>query len=328
MIKNKYLIVAFVLTISSYFLYQSFKDIHYSEVFYLFKSANSFFIFLWFILFLAGTHVRTLRWKFFLTDQKVKYTELFHALNIGNIASLILPFRAGEFIRPLMLSKHSEITFTSALISVVIERVADVLGMFIIFYLFVHDTSNMPVFLITSANGLAYLCALILVGLSIARFFPEFLMKLGTSILCFLRIPMKMRESILKLTQNVIDGLRGITSLSQLGLILILTFGLWISYAAGFSIIVSSLGKPFDISVGAVSAVFVALAIAAPNTPGFLLTFEMGVSAALAVFAYPGEFSLALALIAHAVQIIGTIILGLFSLWSKGLSLKQINSLR
>lgn len=325
--KNKHLILFIVLLISSYFLFQAFKDIHVEEVIRIFKTTQLKYVLVWFAIFLIVTAVRTFRWKYFLNDKDISILELFHSLNIGNFASLILPFRAGEFIRPLVLSRSTSINFTHALLSIVIERVADVLGMFFIFYLFVKDVGSMPQILVSSANGLAIISSLILLGLIVARFYPKIilsLVRLGTKITKF---PESFSNSIFKLAQNITDGLSVIKSLKQLFIILSSTVFIWFCYAAGFAIILPALDKTFDLTIGAVVAVFVALAIAAPNTPGFLLTFEMGVSAALAVFAYLGEFSLAFALLAHTNQIIGTILLGLFSLWSKGLSLKQIKSM-
>lgn len=322
MFNKKSLIVAFVLTISLIFLIYTFKDVEYLKLIEVLKSAKYEYLILWLLMFVIGTCIRTLRWGSILLSENLSFSHLFHSLNIGNLASMILPFRAGEFVRPYYLAQWTSISLAKAIISVILERVFDVLGMFVVFYIFVKDIPDLPSFINLAASGLGLICFIIISVMVIARFFPEVMR--GFAKKCLSIAPESIASSVMNLFEEVLAGLVSIKTLSQLLIIILYTLIIWFSYAYTFSIIFSVLGHEASLSIGAVACVFVGLAIAAPNAPGFFLTFEMGTSAALAVFAYHGEFSLAFALIAHSVQLFATLLIGFFSLWSKGLSIARL----
>ncbi len=324
-LNRKNISVSLILIISLCFLIHTFKDVEFSKLIVILKGVKPFYIILWVVIFLIGTIGRAYRWKLLLPKGEHTLSNLFHSLNIGNLATMILPFRAGEFVRPFYLSRWSEVSFAKSMISVILERVFDVIGMFVMFYFFVSDVKNIPEVIQLSANGLGYLCIFLVLGIVFARFFPSTIRRIA--IFFFKLLPTKFYDPLLKIFDEVLGGLGAIRHFSQLSMIISLTLLLWLSYAYSFSLILESLSSDsVTMAQGAITTVFVALAIAAPNAPGFLLTFEMGASAALSVFAYPQEFSLAFALIAHFCQLFSTILLGLFSLWSKGLTLKSLKT--
>lgn len=70
--------------------------------------------------------VRSWRWQFLLRPVgKVRFGESFSATCIGFAASTVLPARAGEVIRPVVLSRRTGLSFSGALASVAFERLMD-----------------------------------------------------------------------------------------------------------------------------------------------------------------------------------------------------------
>lgn len=321
---KKNITISIVLILSSVCLLYTFKDVQFSKLYELLGQTDFKYIALWELIFVLGTFLRVLRWKFLVNQNAVGFKDLYHSLNVGNLASTILPFRAGEFVRPYYLSQWTNVSFPKVFVSVVIERIFDVLGMFTMFFYFVSGVNNIPAFILISANGLGLITAMLIIGMIISRIFPDYIKSFSNVILNFL--PNKFSSKMMHIVDEVIEGLSSIKSFKQLFIIISITLIIWISYAASFGIVLSALNKEYSIVIGAVTCVFVGLAIAAPNAPGFLLTFELGSSAALAVFAYHGEFSLAYALIAHSLQLFSTILIGIFSLWSKGLSISKLRA--
>jgi uncharacterized protein (TIRG00374 family) len=324
LLSKKNIFVILILSLTFFFLKNSFKDIQLEELNNTLKNTNLLYIALWLLLCLINTAIRSLRWKFLIPNTQVNFFDLFHSLNIGNLASMILPFRAGEFVRPFYLNEWTKIGFPKAMTSVVIERVFDVLGMFTVYYFFVKDIEHLPEFMVLSSKGLGFISLILSCGMCFSRFFPKLVKKLAEFIFNFL--PLKLSNKLITLCDEVIEGLGSIKTITQLVLIIFLTLLIWAIYVTSFAILLSAFGAETKLAVGAVVCVFVGLAIAAPNAPGFILTFELGCTLALGVFAYTKEFSLAFALIAHALQFFSAVFIGLFSLIKKGLSLSSLKS--
>ncbi len=121
-------ILSLVITIFCFWL--TFKETRWLDMWVSVKSAN----WLWLIPYLAMLvviHVaRTLRWGNLLSGiEKVPFTALNDSSAIGFMMLLILPFRLGEFARPVLISQRSKIRKSEAMTSVVLERIID--GIFI-----------------------------------------------------------------------------------------------------------------------------------------------------------------------------------------------------
>ena len=60
------------------------------------------------VLFFLNAIFRAWRWRYLLPNgEKIRLKVLYDCLMIGNLASYVLPLRAGEFVRPFMLSRKS-----------------------------------------------------------------------------------------------------------------------------------------------------------------------------------------------------------------------------
>ena len=76
--------------------------------------------------------VRTIRWQLILRDangQRFPWTPLWHATAIGFMANNLLPARAGEVARAYVASRQLPVRLSTALASLVVERVFDGLVM-------------------------------------------------------------------------------------------------------------------------------------------------------------------------------------------------------
>ncbi|HSN13004.1 MAG TPA: lysylphosphatidylglycerol synthase transmembrane domain-containing protein, partial [Anaeromyxobacteraceae bacterium] len=80
-----------------------------------------------YVLLLLTVHVvRTLRWGILLEPvAKIPFARLNAASAVGFMALVALPFRLGEFARPYLIAERPRIRVSSALSSIVAERVVD-----------------------------------------------------------------------------------------------------------------------------------------------------------------------------------------------------------
>lgn len=326
---RKFVTLIFGIALSIGILWFLSASLNWTEVYLILKEVDISYVLIWCLIFILAVLLRSYRWGLlFPTKEKLPFLALYDASNIGNLASMILPLRAGEFLRPLFFSRWTSVPFGRAFASVVIERVFDVCGMFLIFFIFVYGYSDIPHLVNIGAQALGSIALIIAVGMFFAYWKPilvEKLVDFGVGLLGKV-LPRKFTLAISQLAKDFIAGLKGIENSFQLLTICFLTSILWLLYALSFQVAVIALGESASFAIGAVSCVFVGLFIAAPSAPGFFGTFHAGCVAALSVvFAYPDEFSFAFAILAHSLQVISTISIGLLSLFFRGLNFSSLS---
>src|SRR5690606_14395379 len=94
-------------------------------------------------------YVRILRWKYVVrATAPASFRSMFSATQIGFLANFTLPARAGEFIRPLVLSRLVGIPFSKSLALTSLDRVTDLFGLvavMIVAGLAFQPTESVPV---------------------------------------------------------------------------------------------------------------------------------------------------------------------------------------
>lgn len=115
------------LAITAVCLWWTFKDTRWEEMWTALQSADWGWTLFKYGLVLAVIHLaRTLRWGNLLSGlEKVPFKKLNEASAIGFMMLIILPFRLGEFARPFLIAERSGIRRSSAMTSVVLERIID-----------------------------------------------------------------------------------------------------------------------------------------------------------------------------------------------------------
>ena len=274
--------------------------------------------------------IRALRWRLLLpSGLKVSTMDLFSACNLGTLATCVLPLRAGEFVRPWVLSRKKTVTFSRAFSSIVTERVFDVLAMLTLFVITLGGIENPPAWAPLCAKGLAVLATGILTVMLSAYFRPELVLRVMTRIFDVLfskRAPQLCRK-LEEMGSEFIQGLRAISSAKELLLVVIASYALWFSISLYFYFGLLSFGLDVGFDVANAVNVFVALAVAAPSAPGFLGTFQIGCVAALSqMYGYSEEFATAYSVVLHSLQMIVSVGLGFAMLQYEGMSFAQLRS--
>ena len=80
----------------------------------------------------ASYLVRAVRWSYLIAPVKrVSLLSLFSAIMVGFMANSVLPARAGELIRPILIGKKENIKIATSLATVVMERIFDMMALII-----------------------------------------------------------------------------------------------------------------------------------------------------------------------------------------------------
>lgn len=82
----------------------------------------------------AGVLVRSLRWNLISGVPSSQYWNFWRAVNLGYLGNMVCPARAGELLRMMAIQRFAHRPGGQAVISAVIDRVADglVLGVFLV----------------------------------------------------------------------------------------------------------------------------------------------------------------------------------------------------
>ena len=94
---------------------------------------NIYWLLIGMLCFLIGQIIRGVRWQILLPiDLIPRKSKLVLYTSIGSLVNTILPFRLGEPLKAILLSNQEKIRLSTALVSVLIERLTDVVCLFCI----------------------------------------------------------------------------------------------------------------------------------------------------------------------------------------------------
>ena len=118
------------LLVTLLFTWWAFRDTDWRSQVQSLKAANYLWVVPYFGVLTLVHLARTLRWGCLLSGlERVPFRRLNEASGIGFMMLLVLPFRLGEFARPVLIAQRSSIRRSAAMTSVVLERIVD--GLFI-----------------------------------------------------------------------------------------------------------------------------------------------------------------------------------------------------
>lgn len=309
--------------LSGAFLFLALRGVEWDRLWHALQYTRWLYIPAIFATTIWTLYIRAQRWKVLLHGQgAVVHSAFVHATNIGFMSNMILPLRAGEVIRPVLLSRRSGLPLGTVLASIVLERVFDLLTVIAIFGL---AAAFVPVS--SALRNVGFLLMSFAVALSLTVFFLrwkqhrliQFWEWLASYLPTLVSHPVDHFLRAFLQALSVLDHPR--TFVSVVGW----TFYLWTIIA-----LVNALGLlAFDLPVPLLPATLVvtavvALAVSAPSAPGYVGSFQFGCKVALAAYAVDSSVALAFSLVLHVTQFLATVAAGLVSLTLEGLSLREI----
>jgi hypothetical protein len=121
---NKKIILGIL--ISVVLIYLSVRGINLQDVLNDLKEIQLSYVILFILLMIFMQYLRSYRWGVILQPmEKIDQVSLFSVTSVGFLAIAAIPARIGELARPYLISKRSSIKMSSALGTIVIERILD-----------------------------------------------------------------------------------------------------------------------------------------------------------------------------------------------------------
>jgi len=109
------------------FLYFGFKDVNPGEVFEILQNSSIMYLGFFVVVFMLSHYLRALRWKYILGSIKedASVWRLWGALMVGYGVNCVVP-RLGEVYRALFIGKWENLSRSSMLGTIVVERIIDI----------------------------------------------------------------------------------------------------------------------------------------------------------------------------------------------------------
>ena len=274
---------------------------------------------------------RAWRWgDLLLPLGRVPYPDLFSATMVGFASGLLIP-RAGELLRPWLISRRHPIATSAGFATIILERLLDLITVLLLFavYLFVLPAPAAQIEgrltellklggAVTAAVALGVLVFLLALHANAKRV-------IGTLEKLLARAPLWLAEPCSKILRAFSSGLAVLRApfplLAKIGLESLVV---WLLIALGFHLNHMAFGIELPFHATFLLMAFLVVGVAIP-TPGMVGGFHAFYLLALSeVFGMPRATAAAAAVAAHALSNLPVLVLGLVLLGREGLSLSKV----
>lgn len=314
--------------ISIVFLYLFFRKVDFYELWRSLKGVNYFYIIPIIMLMPVMFFVRAERWRCLLIPiRNIGIPSLFSATVIGFAANNILPARIGEIVRAYVIGRKENISKSSALATIIVERFFDGLMVILFILLIIAFPPFKEVEIIERLKGAAFLLS----GIFIGGVFAMIFLKYNTTValewakFLFSPLPPRFSEKLLGILKSFAEGLGVIGKGGYIFLIFIYSMIIWfLAVLVAYILLPAFSLKGLPIMAAIFIQVAIAFGVAVPSAPGYVGTFHYACALGLGLLGVDSYTAKSFAIVMWAVSIIPVTVLGLFFLWRDNLSLREI----
>ena len=307
---NKKLI--FGMGLGAVLIYFSVKGIDYKETLLHLKNIHLGYAALSLCCIVFMQTLRSYRWGVILQPlEKIGQFTLFAVTSVGFLAIAAIPARIGELARPYLIAKKSSIKMSSALGTIIVERVLDSLVVLTI-TIAVLILQDLPPWMIKSGIIFFIVTMLLIACMAGLIWRRETAVKVIDRILRLL--PGKLAQKVNTVIHHFIDGFQVITDVKSLIFLLVLSAAIWMVDVAAIYALLLAFGFNLPVLAAFVVMVILLAGIAIPTAPGFIGNWHYACILGLSLFniARPEAFSFAL--VYHFLSMMVVILLGVIFL--------------
>jgi glycosyltransferase 2 family protein len=275
--------------------------------------------------------VRAWRWGYLLSPLvRVPLMDLYSATMVGFASAMLVP-RAGEVVRPYLITRRHPLTLSAGFATIILERIVDLLTvlLFLGLYLYVlpppAQQTTGPVLTLLKRGGL--LVALGAIGivavLTAFHVYAERALALCDRVLA--RLPAWLGAPLGRILRSFSEGLAVLKAPApHLAAIFAQSLLVWLLIDLGFFWTHKAFGLDLPFHATFLLVAFLTVGVAIP-TPGMVGGFHAFYLLALTeAFGVDRGTAAACGLVAHALSTVPVIVLGLFFLGREGISLGRV----
>lgn len=263
--------------------------------------------------------LRARRWQALLapTYGRLPLAELWKATAIGMMFNNAIGLRSGEPARAFAITRYQPtVKFTAAFASLAVDRLFDGTVVLILMLAATLDPAlrsdqmigGYP--LINYLRGTAGFLAVILAGALFLLFAPDFTARMIDAVVG--RVAPKLAPRVHAIVGAFVDGLRVLRSPALMTEVLVWTILHWLCNAFAFWLGFKALGIAAPFSAALLLQGLIAIAVAAPSSPGFFGLFEAAGVAGLALYGVERTAAVSWSLGFHILSWIPIVLFGAF----------------
>jgi len=276
------------------------------------------------LAFLVNIPLRAWRWQLiFPAASRPRFGACLTILGIGNMANLLLPARAGDLARCVLVGRAATLAeSTRTLATLAVEKVLD--GLALVGMLLLCLPALRPAHWVTDllrAATLIFVGALVLLIVLRyrARTFADWVR------VAFRRVHLSSLEGKFDgLMMSFADGLSAVNSGGRMVILVAITVAIWATEAALTWGLARALGLGVTLSSATIASAVLGLGMMIPAAPGALGTYELLGTEVFKLVGIRASSALTLTVVIHAWVFLTNIALGIALLAVKGLSLAQL----
>ena len=326
---NRSIRIGLGIAISAFFLILAFRGQDFGEILDSLRETNLWWAIPALGLYFSGVYLRAVRWRILLRPIAPHATsrQLFPIVVIGFMANNLLPLRAGEIVRSVVIGREFKVRKTGALATIAVERIFDgitMLAFLAVSMVFVSLTSELQHLAIISFLIFAGL----LLGMVLLTFAGDFVSRVLQLVLG--PLPGGLSQKVEQMAEAFLGGLGVLKSRGDLAKVVATSIGAWGLEASMYYLLAVGFGAQVrEAMTGAVTLLTTGVANLStliPGAPGYIGQFEYGVKLVLnGAFGVVESQALAYAILVHAALYFPITVLGLIEWFRRSLSVRDLS---
>lgn len=252
--------------------------------------------------------LRSFRWGVILTPlAKIDQLSLFSVTSVGFLAIAAVPARLGELARPYLITRKSDLKMSSALGTIIIERVLDSMTLLsiagvVLFFI------PLPAWLVQASLLFLLATLTILAALVLIVIKREASLRILAPLIG--KLPTRYGEMLNRLIGHFIEGFRIMIDPALLVFAFGLSFAIWLIDVLAIYLLFLAFGFPLSVTAAFALMIILIIGIAIPTAPGFIGNWHYSCILGLSLFGIPRTEALTFAIIFHALSIGLVVVLG------------------
>ena len=309
------------------------RNLDWVQVRHELSSSDPYLLSIAVLLISAAYGVRAFRWGALLKPlSAARLPDLFAATTIG-FSAIFLAGRAGEFVRPVVLSmRDPQVRPSASLVTIVVERIYDMTAVALMFA--INLVWFKPPFALASFDQVRTAGFALLGATLIGIIFLAWFRKASTTVIPFFErlfshrlIPQRLGKLVLRLLEQLAQALRVLVNARELAETIGWTVLLWFGITLANLLVM----RAFHLNVGFPETIFVLgwslVGSLVPTPGGAAGAFHAATATGLLFLGVKKETAAALSIVLHLVDFGPALIFGLFYVIRGDLTLGKLRAM-
>ena len=299
------------LALAGVLLYYSLRGIEWLRVWSTVRRAQPQEVALALVAISLALFLRSVRWRVLLTAEgRVTIPLAFWATSAGYLGNNVLPARAGEVVRTMMISSRSGMSRAFVLTTALSERVVDAIVLITVSGTILLTIPKGPGWLADAAKPFAILGFF---GVACIALVPAF-ESLWFRLLARMPVPHRLRDTVEHVLRQALQGIRSFHDRGRLFRFLALTVVIWCLDGMTTVLSAHAIGLSIGLPLAFLLIAGLGLGSALPSTPGYVGIYQFVAVSVLTPFGLSRTDAIAYILFYQAVSYLVVLSWGLIAL--------------